>query len=221
ARGRARARTAQCADSPVAGRRCRSRRRRWRRRAMTPEPETIEIGRYLAPLRRHLSSIVTFCGSATVACLLFTYVVSEKYLATATVLYQPREAVSFRPKVRDALGFPMPLVALESIGNTLDQVLKSDGVLERTVRTLHLDVKTPQPAANPVVALYRRAKDGVMELRQDVWEILKYGRLMPRDPVQKAIQQLRRTLTVKRTSKAYTFDIEALDQDPRRAAAIV
>jgi len=181
----------------------------------------LEFRRYLAPVIRHRSLILSFCGAATLSSLMFTYVVSEKYFAATTVLYQPREAVSFRPKTRDALGFPMPLVALESIGNTLESVLKSDGVLEHVVRTLHLDVKVPKPAANRWVAMYRDTKDKVKEWRQDAMQLLKYGRLLQLDPTQQAMLTLRSNVGIKRANKTYTFEVQAVDPDPARAALIV
>lgn len=186
-----------------------------------PRDDSFDIARYLRPLVLRKSLIITFCLSATLSSLALTYVVSEKYRATTTVLYQPRESVSFRPKVRDALGFPMPLVALESIGNTLEEVVQSDAVVEQAVRILHLDVKEKKPAPNWLVAAYRDVKDRVKQYRDDSWQILKYGRVLPKDPFAQAMMSLRQNLSVKRTSKAYTFKLEALDEEPERAARIV
>jgi len=100
--------------------------------------EHVELTRYvdLVWSRRHL--ILTFCLSASLTSLVLTYVFSEKYEAYTTILYRPQEAVSFRPKVQEALGFPPPLVPLETIGNTVEQVAKSDASLAEIVRTLRL-----------------------------------------------------------------------------------
>ena len=136
--------------------------------------DTIDLAEYLAPLRRYAPLIATFVAAATLSSLAFTYAVAERYTARTTLLYQPREEVSFRPKARDALGFPPPLVPLESIGNTLQEVLKSDAIVERTVRTLQLDVKEKPPASNLFMAAFREAKDTIKEWRQDVIEILKH-----------------------------------------------
>lgn len=183
--------------------------------------ESFNVAQYLQPLARHKSVIVTFCLSATLSSLLMTYMVSEKYRATTTILYQPREAVSFQPKVRDALGFPMPLVALESIGNTLEEVVKSDAIIEAAVRKLNLDVPEKKPASNFLVAAYRITKDKIKEYRDDALQLLQYGRILPKDPFAQAMINLRQNLSIKRTTKAYSLELEALDSDPQRAARTV
>jgi uncharacterized protein involved in exopolysaccharide biosynthesis len=183
--------------------------------------DNIELKRFLWPLARYRYLILTFCVSATLSSLALTYVLSERYLATVVVLYQPHESVSFQPKQQDALGFPPPIVPLESIANTLEDVVQSDGVIEQTVRILHLDVNEKKRSANVFVAAYQDLKDDVKELRTDAWQILKYGRLLPKDPFRDAMANLRSSISIKRTNKAYSFRLEALDQNPKRAAMIV
>jgi uncharacterized protein involved in exopolysaccharide biosynthesis len=183
--------------------------------------ETIELRRFLWPIARYRYLILTFCVSATLSSLGLTYVMSERYRATVVVLYQPHESVSFRPKQQDALGFPPPIVPLESIANTLEDVVQSDGVIEQTVRILRLDVNEKRPSANKFIAAYQDLKDQIKELRTDVWEILRYGRLLPKDPLRRAMESLRGNISIKRTNKAYSFRLEALDENPQRAAKIV
>src|SRR6185312_718084 len=108
--------------------------RRRRKKQMTASQPTFELSQYLAPMRRYRAHVITFVVAAPLSSVVMTYVVSERYRATSTVLYQPNASVSFRPKVRDAFGFPMPLVPLESIGNTIDEVAHSDALLTETVR---------------------------------------------------------------------------------------
>jgi len=112
-------------------------------------------------------------------------------------------------------------VPLESIGNTLQEVLKSDAIVERTVRTLQLDVKEKPPASNLFMAAFREAKDTIKEWRQDVIEILKHGRVLPKDPFVQAMLTLRSNVSIKRTAKAYTFELEVTHENPQRAAQIV
>jgi uncharacterized protein involved in exopolysaccharide biosynthesis len=181
----------------------------------------IDVRRVLEPLVRRKHLIATFTLSATVTSLALTYVLSEKYRAYTVILYRPQEAVSFRPKAQEALGFPPPLVPLESIGNTIDEVAKSDGVLEKVVRALHLDDTTKKPEPNWFKAAYRFVKDEAMELGGNLWSLLKYGRVLDKDPFAGAMATLRKNVTVKRTAKAYTFRLEVLDKDAARSAAIV
>jgi succinoglycan biosynthesis transport protein ExoP len=188
---------------------------------MSDAPPPVEVDRYLEMIARRKDLILVFCVSATLTSLALTYVFSEKYRASTTILYQPSETVSFSPKVQEALGFPPPLVPLESIGNTLDEVARSDGVLEQVVRTLRLDQKRKRPASNIFVAAFRDTKDWVKQRGAEAWQVLKYGRVLPRDPFVQAMSDLRSNLSIERTSKAYTFQLEVLDSDPRLAAAIV
>lgn len=183
--------------------------------------ESFNVRLYLEVLARHKLLILTFCLSAALTSLALTYIFSEKYRAATTILYQPQEAITFRPKMQQALGYPMPLVPLESIGNTLEEVAKSDGVVERVVMTLKLDQKKKKPESNWFIATFREVKDKVKEYGGEAWQILKYGRILDKDPFRDAIVDLKSKLTLKRASKAYTFSLETLDNDPQTAAAIV
>jgi uncharacterized protein involved in exopolysaccharide biosynthesis len=182
--------------------------------------ESFRLRRYLAPLTRHKWLIVTFCAASALSSLGLTYVLSEKYQASITVFYQPRENVSFQDKSKDALGYPLPLVPLETIANTLEDIVRGDAVLEKTVRMLRLDIQVKKPAANWFIGVIRDLKDDVKEWRENAWQILKYGRLLPKDPVRGAMVRLQADISVKRINKAYTFRLMVLDSDPTRAAEI-
>jgi uncharacterized protein involved in exopolysaccharide biosynthesis len=188
---------------------------------VTNYEEAIDLRPYLAVVMRNKYLILTFCLSAALTSLALTYVVSEKYVAHATMLYQPNETVSFRPKEHEALGFPTPLVSLESIGNTLDEVLKSDGVIERVVRSLNLDVKRPRQQSNWFMTAFHSTKDTIKEYAGKGWQLLRYGRILDKDPFGDAMANLRKNLNIRRTAKAYTFRLEVLDNDPNLAAAVV
>lgn len=187
---------------------------------MTENDQNYDLRQYLAPLLRYRSLILTFVVAATLSSVLMTYIVAEKYTATTTVLYQPGESVTFRPKVHDALGFPMPLVPLESIGNTLDEVAHSDALATQVVRELHLDEKAPI-TGNIFVRAYKETKDYVKELRGDAMQLLKYGRILPKDPFSDAVAGLKDNLKVKPSTKAYTFELQVTDTNPQRAAMTV
>ena len=165
--------------------------------------------------------ILTFCASATFTSLLLTYVFSEKYKAYTTVLYRPQTAVTFRPKTQAALGFPPPLVPLETIGNTVEQVAKSDAALEQIVRTLALDQERPRPPESLFGYLFRTTKDTAKEWGGKAWQILKHGRIIEKDSFAGAMADLNKNLTVKRGTKTYTFRLEVVDKSPQLAAIIV
>jgi polysaccharide biosynthesis transport protein len=187
---------------------------------MTNSVDKLDLRPYLWPVIRYRQLIIVFCATAVVTSLALTYILAEKYTATSTILYQPNESISFRPKVRDTFGFPMPIVALESIGSTVEDVLKSDAVLEDTVKTLHLDVKE-EPTGSWFARAYRNTKDKIKEWRSQAMQLLKYGRILPRNPFAEAVEGLRENVSVKRTTKAYTFQLVVKDSNPERAARIV
>jgi succinoglycan biosynthesis transport protein ExoP len=188
---------------------------------MKPDtPDTLDLYEYLMPIRRYAPLIATFCIAATLSSLAFTYAVSERYKARTTLLYQPREDVSFRPKSRDALGFPPPLVPLESIGNTLEEVLKSDAIVSQTVKLLNLHVKETPAQTSLIGTVIRETKDTIKEWRQNAMEILKHGRILPKDPFTQAMLTLKSNVSIKRTAKAYTFELEVVNENARRAALI-
>ena len=187
---------------------------------MTSDEQGFDLKQYLAPLVRHRFLLATFVFVATVSSLAFTYMVSERYRATATVLYHPNETVSFRPKTLEALGFPMPLVPLESIGNTIDEFAHTETLLSQTVTELHLDRKPPY-TGGILGRFIHQTKDTIKELRGDAMQILKYGRVLPRDPFAEAVAGLKDNLKVKPSTKAYTFELQVTDTNPQRAAATV
>jgi polysaccharide biosynthesis transport protein len=64
-------------------------------------------------------------------------------------------------------------------------------------------------------------KDTAKEYGSKGWQLLRYGRILPDDPFSDAVASLQKNLNIRRTAKAYTFRIEALDSDPKWAVAIV
>ena len=180
--------------------------------------ETFDLRPHLAIVARYKYLILTFCVAAAVTSLAMTYVMSEKYRAYTTVLYQPNESVSFRPKERDALGFPPPLVSIESIGNTLDEMVKSDASLEEVVTSLRLDQKRPRPPSNWFVMTFHDVKDKAKEYGGNAWQLLRYGRIIEKDPFREAVANLRKNVTTSRTAKAYTFQLAVIDSSPQIAA---
>jgi len=183
--------------------------------------EPLDLRPSLRVLGRAKWLILTFSLSAGLSALGLTYVFSEKYASSAAILYQPNDNVTFRPKTPEALGFPMPMVTLETIGNTLEEVAKSDGVIAEIVATLKLDEPRPKPPTGKWLTAARKAKDSLKTLGAKSWQILRYGRVLPLDPFASAMADLRASLRISRTNKAYTFQLEAISSDPQLAAAIV
>jgi len=186
---------------------------------MDAQSKRFELAPYLGVIARQKHLILTFCLSAALTSLALTYIFSEKYLASTTILYRPKEAVRFQPKQQEALGFPTPFVSYDSIGNTLEELAKSDAITTRVVQELNLD--KPAKAPGGFRGLVRSVKEGVKDVLGKGWQILKYGRIIHEDPFIAAVHKLQANIGIKPTKKAYTFQLQALDSDPQRAAVVV
>jgi len=183
-----------------------------------PEPR-LELSRYREILARRGGLILVFCLSASLSSLALTYIFSEKYVAYTTVLYRPKEAVRFQLKQPEAMGFPPPFVTYESIGNTLEELARSDAIARQVVQILGLD--RPAPKRPGWRGLLISTKQGLKKLAGKAWQMLKYGRTIEEEPFSAAVRKLQENTAIKPTKKAYTFRLVALDDDPQRAATIV
>ncbi len=183
--------------------------------------DRIDIAPYLEVLNRRKFLILTFCLSAAITSLGLTYVFSEKYRTYTTILYRPQQVTTFQNKQQEALGFPVPLAPIESIVNSLESVAKSTAVAEAIVTKLDLDKPMPKTESNPIRRMITSVKDWTKKNGGKAWQILKYGRIIPEDPLADAIAKLQKDLRINATRRGYTFRLELTDSYPERVAAIV
>jgi uncharacterized protein involved in exopolysaccharide biosynthesis len=155
------------------------------------------------------------------AALAYTYVYSEQYRATTTILYRPNTDVRFEGvgQQQKTLGFPVPAVQpFEAFGLTIRQVGTSERILRPVVVDLGLD--QPDRTRHTGFARYYHAtKDALKEFRDDAWQFLKYGRLIERNQTETAIEGLAQNTTIDTRQKNYAATLSVADKDPRRAAA--
>lgn len=187
---------------------------------MQPVEEQFDLSRHLDVVRRSKYLIATFCISAIISSLALTYIFSEKYVASTTILYHPREQVRFQANQSEALGFPTPFVTYESIGNTLESLVTSDAIVQQVVKTLHLD-KPVKPERHGFKGFLLDTKDKAKKTFAQAWQLLKYGRIIDVDPYTGAVRKLQANTVIRPAKKAYTFRLDAVDPDPALAAAIV
>jgi uncharacterized protein involved in exopolysaccharide biosynthesis len=175
---------------------------------------------WYGPLRRQRLFIAIFVLSAVATALLLTYVYSEKYEAYTAISYRVQEVTRFKAQQNEALGSPAPQAPFKVIGSTLQEVLKSDAVLEDVVKALRLDVREPRDYSGPWYReWYQRTKDWLREYSGKAWQLLKYGRIVEDDPVAVALAELRNNIKVTNRD-SYIFHLYVRDRYPERAARI-
>lgn len=189
----------------------------------TPMPTSAEaniIREKLAVLRRNRGLLILFCLSAALSSLALTYIYAERYHAVTTVIYRPTESIRFHGREAQALGFPVPMLPFEVIGQTISQIGTSEVILRQVVERLHLDMPEKKEYTG-FAKLYHDVKDTVKDYSKKTWQVLKYGRTIEENRTSAAILQLAKDATIEADRKDYTARIEVVDKDPVRAAKIV
>lgn len=172
------------------------------------------------PLRRHLSFIVVFTLSATLSALLITYIYSEKYEAQMTIVLKPQDVTRLREHDTQALGAPLPQAEYKVVGQTLDDMAKSEPLLLQVVQTLHLDVPEPRIYTGPFYyRWYKEAKDSLEDYGTDAWSILKYGRIIDKEPIAEAVTTLRKNIKIE-NEDSNVFILKVRDKHPERVAEV-
>jgi uncharacterized protein involved in exopolysaccharide biosynthesis len=186
-------------------------------------PPAREMPEALAVLVRARRLLILFVVSAMLSALALTYIYSERYCATTTILYRPNSDIRFEglgPQQR-TLGFPIPLtVPFEALGLTIKQV----GTSERILRPVVVDLGLDQPDTTHREGLakyYHETREAVKKLSKNAWEILKYGRTIEANPTTTAILELAANTTIDTKQKNYAAVLTVADKDPARAAKIV
>jgi uncharacterized protein involved in exopolysaccharide biosynthesis len=180
-------------------------------------------------LRRHVYMIIGVTIIATLAGYGFSFLVTQKYEATATVLVRPQEPIKVTGQNagKEFLDFPVgQMAAVETPSKTYIQIIKSTALISEVVRELNLDKPAPAEeaqAGNLFERIYARAEDiynDIEEYLNDVVAIVNYGRLLKDDPFTKAVNNVTKGLALKSYEDTYVFEIKYTDKRPRTAAAV-
>lgn len=175
---------------------------------------------FLAPLAKQSGFIIVFAVSAIATALALTYVYSEKYESSTAISYRVQEVTRFRAQQNEAMGSPAPAAPFKVIGQTLQEVLKSDAILRDVVVELKLDEKRVSTYDGPWYQVwYRKTRDFAKEYSGYAWKLLKYGRIVEDEPVATAIAELRNNIKVTNRD-SYVFNLSVRDNYPDRAAKI-
>lgn len=184
-----------------------------------PETPGIPPPAYLEVLARQRLFIVVFVASAVVTALAQTYVYSEKYESYTAISYRAQEVTRFKALQNEAMGYPVPQAPFKVIGQTLQEVLKSNAVLLDVVKALKLDERRAAYEGPWYRVWYERTKDWIREYGGYAWMLLKFGRIVEEDPTVAAINELRANIKVTNYD-SYIFRLAVRDKHPERAAKI-
>lgn len=172
------------------------------------------------PLRSHALFITIFILSAALTSLAMTYIYPEKYAAETTILFKPENILKLSEVQVRALGSPMPYTPFKVISQTVSALAKSDDILRQVVLDLSLQVPPPK-VVSPIwyVRLYKETKDWISGYAADAWSMLKYGRVIPADPVDEAVAEIRKGLKIV-NEDSYVVSLTARARTPEAAAAV-
>jgi uncharacterized protein involved in exopolysaccharide biosynthesis len=179
-------------------------------------------------LRRHLFLIAALSLVALLAGYGTSFLVTEKYEATATVLVRPHEPIKIDERVgsKEFLDFPVgQMAAVDTPAKTYIQIIKSSTLVGEVVRQLNLDLpaqEEPEGDAffDRLQFQARKLYDDLEEYFNDAVALFKYGRLLKDDPFTKAVKSVSKGLALKSYEDTYVFEIEYSDKKPRTAAAV-
>ena len=167
--------------------------------------------------------IILLSLSALITAVLLTYVLPEKYDATAFILLRPQEKIKLAPNRagKEILDFPVSQVApIDAPSKTYIEVIKSRAVVGEVVRVLGLDKKQRKPSENYYKELWERFKEEVRAFVTWAVKILKYGRVEKVDPFTKAVEDVQESLSLETTKDTYLFEITCFWHNPTEAAAV-
>ena len=183
--------------------------------------DVISIKEALAVLVEQKTFIILFCMSAILTALALTYIASEKYESATTISFRPQEVTRFKAQESQAFGAPSPAPPFELISKNLNELVRSENLLRSVVLELKLHGKIEAPPSDIwYIQRYRAAKSFALDLSNDIWMYMKYGRLIQEDPVFAATKALRNNISFIDKS-AYIFYIVVRDKYPQRAPMIV
>jgi len=171
-------------------------------------------------LAREKAFVLVFTLSAVLTALALTYIFSEEYETSVTIFYRPQEVTRLKGMEAQAFGSPVPSAPFKVISQTLEGVVKSEVVLRPVVETLGLDEEGVKVGGSWYMRVYREIKSTIKEYLGYAWMLLKYGRIIERDPIIKAMVNLHENIKVE-NKDSYIFRLIVRDKNPKRAALIV
>lgn len=176
---------------------------------------------YLRIISDHKRMIIILCLSAIFHATLITYILSEKFEATALVLIRPQEKVSFGQKEKEAFNFPITYnIPFETISTTFSEILKSEAIAAKVVELLGMDKWKRKKKDNYFHEMWTSFKEDAKKFCVQVWTFLKYGRIEEGDPFSEATGIVKDNISITPTKDTYLFEITYEAKIPGAASLI-
>jgi uncharacterized protein involved in exopolysaccharide biosynthesis len=181
-------------------------------------------------LRRRAWMIVALCLVAALAGYACSFLMTERYTASAVVLVRPQQPIQMDGRNLDKNLYDFPVTAsmpVETPSKTYIEIIKSEALIGKVVASLDLKGKTERSGGFLSRFIPASLKDEFDQLGEDlqqdlkdVTEILKYGRLIEDDPFAKAVGEVRDNLTLDSIEDTYVFKINYAGRSPQVAAEV-
>ncbi|MDE2577601.1 MAG: GumC family protein [Hyphomicrobiales bacterium] len=158
------------------------------------EAATMDIGEFFAALARRLLLLVPILALALAGWLAYVLLTPSSYLATMSIMIDPRERV---PVGIDSP--PMPQNPDPFMVESQMRLMTSQPVLQEVVRAEHLETPAKPGLLDPIRRLFNRE---------------------PASPMERALAQLEKAVVVKRGERSYVVDVEVRAESREKAVAI-
>src|SRR5216683_1485647 len=173
-------------------------------------------------MRRRTSLIIALTMAAAVAGYAFSFLIPDRYTASALVLVRPQQPIKMggTKESKEFLDFPVGnTAAVETASKTYIEIIKSPALIGEVVRELGLDkAKAQEQAGSGEVAALLGA-----DLKQSfkrLVAVLKYGKLIEDDPFTAAVKEVTDNFKLEAYLDTYIFDIRYIAKNAQRAADV-
>ena len=173
-------------------------------------------------LRRRRSLIIAVSMIAAVAGYIFSFLIPDRYTASALVLVRPQQPIKMGTgkDTKEFLDFPVGnSSAVETASKTYIEIIKSPALVGGVVRELALDKETAQEQAGRGELAGLLATDLKQSFKSLV-VVLKYGRLIEDDPFTAAVKEVTDNFKLEAYLDTYIFDIKYIAKNAQRAADV-
>jgi uncharacterized protein involved in exopolysaccharide biosynthesis len=175
------------------------------------------FAKYFRIILAYRSLIILLSLSALITSVLLTYIVPKMYEGKAVVLIRPQEKIKLplNRSNKEILDFPLSQLApIDAPIKTYIEVVKSRPIIEKIVSALDLD-KQMNPERSR-----KRLKEEAFQYIDWMLQLLKYGEAKEVDPLTKAVENVRKNLSLQGTKDTYVFEITYTSANPHEAAAV-
>lgn len=168
--------------------------------------------------------ITTVTVTATLAAVALTYALPSRYEATSLVIVRPEEKMRLSPSQgqgKEVMNFPVSQAApIDAPSRTYMEVLQSEAVAQRIVTALHLDAPVEISNNSTLERLRDEFRVWLKETIRASRHIVRYGRVIPATPFDRAVEDVREYLRLEVKKNTYAFSITYMSGNPKEAAAV-